>query len=105
MKSRFQNANTALLVTFAALLLFAVVGAVYAATFQQGYTTGCSLGSDETFHKENWDIYNRTYNRAQYAGQYEYAEGVEGGYADCRFIAEWSSGGGAGTTCSIKGCN
>ena len=104
MRNRIKNLNIALPMVFAVLLLLTVVGVAYAATFQQGYTTGCSLGSDETFFRENWNIYNATYDMAQQAHEYEYAEGVEGGYSACRFIPEPSGGGGAGTTCSIKGC-
>ena len=48
MKSRFQKANATVLLTFAALLLFAVVGAAYAATFQQGSPRAAASAATRT---------------------------------------------------------
>ena len=89
----------------AIVVLLATATVVYAATFQQGYNTGCSLGSMETFFEENLTLYNATMQMSFDAGEIEYANGVEGGYAACRFTQPPVTGGrGVGTVCNIDGC-
>lgn len=72
---------------FTILLVMFGAGIVYAATFQQGYGVGCGLGSQETYVGENQGLYLQTLDMALQAGEMDYFNGVESGYAACRYVA------------------
>ncbi|MEM7354427.1 MAG: hypothetical protein AAF657_26710 [Acidobacteriota bacterium] len=74
--------------------------AVYAATFDEGYNAGCSIGLSETYYNENLSLYLATLDYGYLHGEIEYANGVEGGYDDCRMQPTPAGGPGAGTTCT-----
>lgn len=101
----FEKMTRWKILALTALFLMLGAGVVYAATFQQGYNTGCSLGSSETYLQENWYLYQATMDMSFAAGEIDYANGVEGGYLACRYLPPPAPPSpGPNTTCDIWGC-
>lgn len=88
------------------IVSFALIAAsVYAATYGQGFGTGCEIGNSETSLDQNINLYLATLDLASEAGEWDYYYGVEDGYDSCRYIAEWNDNDGSGTQCNIWGCS
>ena len=65
------------------LLILFCAATAYAATYQQGYCTGCEIAQGVYGNTNDYFLMRRTVILAESHGEFDYAEGVEDGYWAC----------------------